>query len=360
MNPNQYFKLFACCIPVKGATKSLLCDLQRNSYCEIPNSLYTILTDFQKNTFGELVAQFDDEETLLEYFNFLVSNEFGFFTTKPDLFPELTREWYHPSVITNAIVDTDDRSRHDYLRIFENLDKVGCVDLQMRFFGRGISNEELDKLLRLLSGSSIATVELILPFSDSFSEEAIKEICHQHQRVGKITFYRAPEEKFTKVYGGDPSHLFAQIFFTKQVIDSHAHCGQIDPWYFILSTKGFMESQQHNSCLNRKVGISPDGEIRNCPSLPDAYGNINEISILEAISKKDFTKLWFIHKDEINVCMDCEFRHMCTDCRAFLSDPEDLYSKPAKCGYDPYKGVWTAENDLQKTLTEKAITASDR
>jgi hypothetical protein len=35
-----------------------------------------------------------------------------------------------------------------------------------------------------------------------------------------------------------------------------------------------------------------------------------------------------------------KFRYVCLDCRAYLSRPEDRYSKPAKCGYDPYTTQW--------------------
>jgi hypothetical protein len=41
------------------------------------------------------------------------------------------------------------------------------------------------------------------------------------------------------------------------------------------------------------------------------------------------------------VCKDCEFRYICTDCRAYLEDPYNEYSKPLKCGYDPYTGEWS-------------------
>ena len=87
----KYFRLFACCIPVKGAVRSIICDLQRNTYCDIPISLYQILTVHKDDSFEELVEIYEDEETLGEYFQFLKVNEFGFWTTHPEWFPELER-----------------------------------------------------------------------------------------------------------------------------------------------------------------------------------------------------------------------------------------------------------------------------
>jgi|AntRauTorckE5430_2_1112549.scaffolds.fasta_scaffold03484_7 hypothetical protein len=47
MNPQLYFQLFACCLPVKGSSRSVVCDIQRNDYQLIPNILYDILIDYK-------------------------------------------------------------------------------------------------------------------------------------------------------------------------------------------------------------------------------------------------------------------------------------------------------------------------
>lgn len=59
-------------------------------------------------------------------------------------------------------------------------------------------------------------------------------------------------------------------------------------------------------------------------------------SLRQALEKENFKDVWSISKSRIKVCKDCEFRHICTDCRAYIDDPNDIYSKPLKCGYDPY------------------------
>lgn len=70
-----------------------------------------------------------------------------------------------------------------------------------------------------------------------------------------------------------------------------------------------------------------------------SYGHIQHTKLKECLEKEDFKKLWHIKKDEIEICRDCEFRYLCPDCRVFtISD--NLYSKPKKCNYDPYKNSW--------------------
>jgi hypothetical protein len=50
-------------------------------------------------------------------------------------------------------------------------------------------------------------------------------------------------------------------------------------------------------------------------------------------------------KENIALCKDCEFRYMCTDCRAYIKDPNNIYSQPAKCTYNPFIAKWRDEKD---------------
>jgi len=73
----------------------------------------------------------------------------------------------------------------------------------------------------------------------------------------------------------------------------------------------------------------------------EIYGNIKFDSLLSIPERDDFKKYWDINKSKITICSDCEYRSVCTDCRAYLANPNDMYSKPRKCNYDPYSGTWT-------------------
>jgi hypothetical protein len=59
------------------------------------------------------------------------------------------------------------------------------------------------------------------------------------------------------------------------------------------------------------------------------------------------------YKDQIDVCKDCEFRHIRTDCRIRRND--NIYSKPTlKCGYSPYTNEWE-DWSTQSIETKKAL-----
>lgn len=88
--------------------------------------------------------------------------------------------------------------------------------------------------------------------------------------------------------------------------------------------------------------------------MTESFGNINDTSLLEVLEKPGFKKLWDLSKDKIHVCKDCEFRYICTDCRAYVEDPDDILSKPLKCGYNPYTGEWSdwSTNPLKQKAIE--------
>ena len=131
-----------------------------------------------------------------------------------------------------------------------------------------------------------------------------------------------------------------RISWHTQIVDSATHCGEVHPAYFVTNLAHFSEAQAFNTCLNRKISVDEHGEIRNCPSMPRSFGNSREISLHSALLRMGFREFWEVNKDQIETCKDCEFRYLCTDCRAFIRAPEDRYSKPSKCTYDPYTAQW--------------------
>jgi SPASM domain peptide maturase of grasp-with-spasm system len=131
-----------------------------------------------------------------------------------------------------------------------------------------------------------------------------------------------------------------KIFLRKEKLTGKEMCGVVTPEYFNINIKHYLESLHHNTCLNKKIAIDENGLIRQCPSLSKNYGKVSIQNILKALSDKKYLLFSDIKKDNISICKDCEFRYICTDCRAYITDSRDIYSKPAKCNYDPYTCTW--------------------
>lgn len=333
----DYFKLFANCLPVKGAKRSIVCDLQRNQFDFIPNDLFKILKESKpyselKDTLSE-----EDSQTLDEYFDFLEKNEYGFWCTEEELhhFPALELSYETPSIITNAIIDVDLYSKHDFRVVYTQLDDLGCKNLQIRFYNK-LNTAQISDIIKPLIFSRINSLELIVQHTDGNQESELLDLCRKNLKIVNIIISGHEADKRVLV-GVDG---FTKLICTKQKLTNCMNCGNIHHLYFVINPQAFTESLQNNSCLNRKIAIDIDGAIKNCPSQQKSYGNVNNTLLKDALLHPDFKSLWDMHKDQIEECMDCEFRHICTDCRAYLSDPNNKYSKPAKCTYDPYTATW--------------------
>lgn len=349
MNEKKYFILFDCCRIVRGAQRSLISDVQRGRYAFIPNILYDILRTFNGKSLYEVKTHYEHEydEIIDQYFEFLYHNEYVFFTNAPHAFPPIKLDYETASIIENAIIDINEESDYDFQDVFVQLDSLRCNTIQLRSFG-GVQQEKINALLASTKGSGIRIIELLIQYSPSTTESQLRDICEKYPRITNLFVYSADYNKVVNINYKTDIYLS-----TIEIKDEHC-CGLILPLHFSNSLETYLESQKHNTCLNKKISIDSKGNIKNCPSISESYGNIKDTTLKEALVKPGFKKYWNITKDQVSVCKDCEFRYICTDCRAYLEDPEDIYSKPLKCGYNPYTCEW--EEWSAHELKQKAIS----
>lgn len=333
---DEYFVLHSNCIPVKGASRSLICDLQREKYFYIPNDLFEILKTVRSTRINKIYSSFALEDRLIvdEYFNYLLDNDLGFIDNEPFRFPEMSNEWDSPSKITNSIIDVDQINilNVDYVKAFQELSNLNCSCVQIRCFDY-LKLSSVHQLLNLTMDSRIKTVRLFLKYEESIVNNLKNEILLTYKRIDQVIFFNAPRNSSESI-------LNVQVIYLEIQNLDNSDCGQICTGSFSINISHFTESVNYNSCLNRKISLDSLGNIKNCPSQKDGFGNINHISFEDALKNQKFQSLWSIKKDDISICKDCEYRYICTDCRVFTENKNDNLSKPSKCTYDPYTATW--------------------
>jgi SPASM domain peptide maturase of grasp-with-spasm system len=330
----QYFVLYACCFPVKGYQRSIICDTQRNDFIFIPNSLYEILTECKglnlQQTYNRYEGEYNQE--IDEYFAFLVEKEYGFFTDTPSLFPDIDLTFKNYALVNNAIVDIGERPAYDIQKVIRVLDDMFCEALQIRF-PEQVSLPLLQSIAAMLEGSGFTTIEIVIFHGYLFTPEQIAALVRKHLRITSVLLFNSTEEKVFDEAG-------RLITFSAAAVDSVNDCGCVSPYYFSTHLRHIAEARSFNTCLHRKLAIDINGKVKNCPSIQHDFGYFDADKILNIIKMTAFRELWEMNKDKIEVCRDCEFRYICTDCRAFLKDAKNIYSKPEKCSYDPYTAKW--------------------
>ncbi|HRB70845.1 MAG TPA: grasp-with-spasm system SPASM domain peptide maturase [Flavobacterium sp.] len=321
----KYFKLFATCIIVKGFKRSSISDLERNKNYIIPNFVADFL--LSGNT------TIDVADNLKQWIDLFVKEELGFFTKYPEYYPDLSLEWDSPETINNAIIEADNLNETTLLNIIDQLNCLSCRYIEFRFYSN-INIPLCEQILIELHKGGVSGIVIYAKY-DSNDMQGIQELLAKSNIILSIVFHSCNE----KIINDNP-----RIYITNHTINSCTDCGQISQDYFSINIKTFTESNHFNTCLNKKIAIDNDGNIKNCPSMKESYGNIKDTKLLDVVDNYCFKDCWSIKKDIIEVCKDCEFRHICTDCRAYVEEPNNKFSKPLKCGYNPYTNEWSEWN----------------
>jgi SPASM domain peptide maturase of grasp-with-spasm system len=335
---DKYVLFYENCQVTKGYGRALLVDLQQYHFEFLDNKVYDLIRSSGANrkTLSDLLDTLSSEEQGIfkEYLHYLLAREYIFLCDAEDIdhFPPLSMEWDYPSEITNCLIDyTHTIPKHIYIKLLKELSGLGCEAIQIRDY-EGLKDNDIS-ILKLILQSVPMTMSYLLLRDTGMGPEYYKALLQQLPMVNEIIVHTAQEDY---IYNPDRDQ---RLYMTVQELKDHSSCGIISTAYFNMTMEHYTESQQYNTCLNRKIGIDKDGNIKNCPSMQNSYGNIFKNTIADVLINPEFKRVWTLNKNQVNVCKICEFRHVCTDCRAFHEDDYNM-NKPVKCNYDPLQMEW--------------------
>ncbi|MFT5823184.1 MAG: SPASM domain peptide maturase of grasp-with-spasm system [Crocinitomix sp.] len=343
------FSFFSCCIIVEGHSRAIIYDSQRLNYIFIPNSLALILK--QENDIDVILEKYaENKEAILEYFEFLEEYEFLFWTDNPEQFPQISTNHSIPRIVENSIIELGEHDLVKLTILIEQLQEIDCPNVSLNI-DYPASPNQLEEYLDLFNNSTIRNVEIYVENNPNTTFSDYETILKKTGRLTRLIAWNSPYDKFDTITKSLKQEV--ELGFIKQGYNGHISCGNISPEYFTLHFKSFLTLKNHNGCLYGKIAVDQNGDIKNCPSMVESFGNIEDTTLAEALEVPNFKNLWDLTKDKIDVCKDCEFRYVCTDCRAYIEDPKDILSKPLKCGYNPYTAEWSDWST--NPLKQKAI-----
>jgi SPASM domain peptide maturase of grasp-with-spasm system len=342
----KHVLLFADCVPVKGHTASAIYDLTRGRISTFPSEYFPLFELFRTQRLGPILAAFseDDRANLHVFLGFLLDNEYVAFVDDLAPFLEIPSAWDAPCSIQNAIIDVNTQ-RHDYRKIVSELDVLRCEHLQVRSYSALFTVPDLVELARLCHGTSIQTLQAVIPHDPVSSDDDYVSVVTSNRILIGLVVHSANENRRIRVdHGarGTSAELVAvEIEMTTKKLESALDCGSISKKELLRpSTSTFNELHHFNGCLNRKISVDENGQVRNCPAMRGLFGHHRSTALSDIVAGASFQRAWRARKDEIKICQDCQYRYACTDCRAFLEDPDTEDSRPLKCGYDPYTDSW--------------------
>ncbi len=347
-----FFNLFANCVLTKGMNRSVITDIQNKQIFFIDNEIHDLICDLETTPIEEVLNAYDQNARKIagDCLDFLMKENLGFYCNNYTEFPKIEEDFFSPEQVNNCIIDYDENSNFGFKKIMDELSSLQCKFLQIRAYSE-LSLSVLFEIAHSASQGYFRSIDLILKYkNDEKYLSDFEKMYRQISLFGKVVFHSSPENRTS-------TDLSLDINYTKKVLSDEKCCGVINSSNFSIDIRTYIESKRHNSCLNLKISIDKAGFIRNCPSMPEHFGNILNTTLEEALSHQEFKKYWNVNREQINTCKDCEFRRICSDCRAYTERTDfdgaiDL-SKPLKCGYNPYTNEWSEWSI--NPLKEKAI-----
>jgi SPASM domain peptide maturase of grasp-with-spasm system len=348
---------------VKGANRSVLVDYLRTDVRIISNDYAKLIELLDRNTisFVEDIVGEDSKRQFHTFLEFMTSNEFGFITDDVSLFPVISDEIHDDHVaLIDTIIEVEEAKMDtaDFEGAIKKIDELNCADLQLRILSEP-NVLFVTKVMDIVRKTRIPYVELHL-MNDAIGDlKAYEDMIINYPTLTNICVYEAENAEVKPIKLEKETYYplqMGQVHYRKGVLNDSC-CGVIN-----FENLSFRDTNSHNlmrnfnGCLYKKLTIDVNGNIKNCPSIAKSYGHHRNSDIKTVMNTSNFKQLGMIKKDDIKICQDCEFRYNCTDCRAFVTDDADIYSKPLKCGYNPYTNEWQEWSTSELRKYEQAST----
>lgn len=354
------FVLSSSCKVVKGAKRSVLIDYQRTDVRTISNDYADLIEKIDRQSISSVKKDINESshEQFEKFLTFLLSNEFGFITENLNSYPEISNELHdeHINLLDGIIEIHEERySLDDFKKIINEFDDLLCSSIQLRILSKS-NITFIKEVLSVFKKTNISYVEMHVKEGEK-DKDIYHGLINDHTKLTEVFLYSCDKNETIEVVNEQEGHYqlsLGNIHCQTSSLDESI-CGIInfkDLTFGEFSMHNLLKN--HNGCLYKKLTIDSYGNIKNCPSINQHFGHHSEVELKTIIKNKEFKFLGTIKKDEIEICKDCEFRYNCTDCRAFIKDSNNKYSKPLKCGYDPYTNTWEewSENPLKSTVVE--------
>ena len=188
-NYKSKFRINPTALLVEGASRSLICDVERGQYFFIPESLFYILKDAEVKTIDDIIIKYAGNdcgiiETISDYFNFLVKEDLIFFSEFIDYYQDIELEWDFPGLISNSIIDFGVFNTEHITAIASQLDELNCRFLQLRFF-HVINQTKLEIILNHFDLSVIEGIDIYVQYLPHF-QEALENLVLQYPRINNV------------------------------------------------------------------------------------------------------------------------------------------------------------------------------
>lgn len=285
----DYFLLYAHNIAVAGAERSAVYNFKQGQIQFIPNSMYYILGELREKPVDTVKASLSAEDVAVfeEYLVWMRSQQMGFYTNDPELFPAMPLDFFLPEHLSVCVLEVN--FLKDYRQLFSELDYLLCKHLEIRIRKEHYSLEKLTKLLTQLEGNVIKSVAIVLEYNDAIEQQQLAGL---HKQFAKIDYFM--------IYG-TPAGFAAQQDFIMcdKRTGNHFLRAPFPSDKYVISRRFFLHAYNFHPYFYKRAEIDANGLLKNCLIHQSDYGNVWDTPLRNLINNHLFTQWWNIDAGKI-------------------------------------------------------------
>ncbi|MCB9048450.1 MAG: hypothetical protein H6556_03380 [Lewinellaceae bacterium] len=341
LDSRKYISVFDDMKVVKGIARTAIYDLAQGNIFFVPGIVGEVLLEKKERTLGAILTELPEEERewLLDIITCLAEERIIHQVDGRELerFTPSKETLFSSGLIYNAVIELSGESR--FLDELEEIIIEMCR-LQCRYVAlvvrQSIGNHKIASILQQIVRTDIQEFEVIWDCYDA-SRKTIEACLASEKNRAVIIPVSLPNKKLKEeAFAQERVYLSEGAF----ILDEEVMAAEIRN-FFTVNKPFFYEAKNANPYFFKKVSIDRSGNIKNCLSQNFSYGNILDGSLEAILSGHSFQELWYVNKEKVRGCRDCEFRFACFDMRPPRKMGHDTWEYSTSCGYDVVQGQWT-------------------
>ncbi|MEZ5042518.1 MAG: hypothetical protein R2828_21635 [Saprospiraceae bacterium] len=294
-----YFLLYAHNQVVEGQKRAAIYDLKLARVFYIPKVLVGILQEMRTSPLSTIIATYaaDQPQALLQYIDFFLEHDLGFYVDDPLRYPTLPLTYHYPGLLQNAIV-LSDLQAYDLGNVLKQLPPEGCRFLSLFIELKQVQDlGKIKQALDQLKDTVISTIQLFMKHHEALSRGWLKTLFVENKKLAKITVWGAAETGATI----DGPIEYSALGWEALVAP--------DSRQLILNIPFFSEAIRFHPYFHQKVVVDWAGYIKNGVSERQHFGHIECNRLGDVIASPAFQALWKRNADQLFEWQEDELRY---------------------------------------------------
>ena len=251
----------------------------------------------------------------------------------------------YPGHVADVIISVNKNLSYDPHRFFQLAESLGARHALIHVEDDSLG--QVAHMVRLMRSSAYRSITIMIDSPDLIvSDDLLSEWVANDRVVHVVIVGQQNDSK--KMIDYVPTEWFQRRH-------------EPSPLNMVCSLDYYAETQTWNPSFHRRLFVSAVGSVHSGWCDPEAHARVEDVcdmgSLRRILFNQRFNTLSSAAKSRTDICMSCEFRHICVDGRAPIMRGKIEWYHTTECAYNPYICKWKGEEGY-RTLAECGVVSN--